>query len=140
MTQRPSGDGNIGNELKELGRQLTAAVKSFATSDEVRSLGQELRDGLRDAAHSVEETLGKVRERDEVQALRTKAVDVAESFKTGEAQREIRAEVTDALRTLNLRLRDLLDRLQPDDAPAPPSDPTPGDDTSYTGSTRKLDS
>lgn len=139
MSERPSGDSNIGNELKELGRQLTTAVKSFATSDEVRSLGQELRDGLRDAAHSVEETMGKVRERDEVQALRAKAADVAESFRTGDAQREIRSEVTDALRALNLRLRDLLERLQTDDTPPTPDNATPSDE-SYTGATRKLDS
>ena len=137
MSQRPSGDSNIGNELKELGQQLTAAVKSFATSDEVRALGQELRDGLRDAAHTVEETLGKVRENDEVQKLRTKAANVAESFRTGDAQREIREEVTDALRALNLRLRDLLERIQPDDQPTTPGNTT--DDDPYTGATRKLD-
>lgn len=140
MTQRSNGESNIGAELKELGRQLTEAVKSIATSDEVRTMGQELRDGFREAAHNVEEALGKVRERDEVQRLRAKASDVAESFRTGDAQREIRTEVTDALRALNLRLHELLERLQPDTPTNQPGANTTPTDESYTGATRKLDS
>lgn len=143
MTDHKPNESNIAAELKEIGRQLTETVKAVATSEQVRTLGAELRDGFREAAQNVEETLSKLRERDEVQRLRVRANDVAESFRTGEAQREIREEVSDALRALNLRLGELLERVQPKDSPSgPPNDtshPAAGStEESYTGETRRL--
>lgn len=143
MPDHKPGENNLGAELKELGRQLTEAVKAVATSDEVRSMGNELRDGFREAAHTVEETLSKVRERDEVQRLRERAANVADAFRTGEAQREIRTEVAEALHALNTRLRDLLSRFESSDASqgtTPDASTSSSEDTGYTGTTRRLDS
>jgi uncharacterized coiled-coil DUF342 family protein len=146
MTERNPNESKIVDELKELGRQLTATVKAVAGSEQVRSLGQELREGLREATQSVDETLDKVREREEVQRLRARASDVVESFKTGEAQRDIREEVGAAIQALNVRLRDLVAQLQgePDNggAQTPPdvAQTPPATDETYTGETRRLDS
>lgn len=144
MTERMPDQTTIVDELKELGRQFTATIKAVAGGDQVRSLGHELKDGLREAAENVQNAWEQVREHDEVQRLQTRASDVAESFKTGEAQQEIREEIGDALRALNLRLRTLVERLQPTTNGAP--DPPPQTmaiittDTAYTGATSKLDS
>lgn len=146
MSYNKPEQNNIVEELKELGRQLTATVRAVAGSDQVRSLGHELKDGLRDAAQNVEEAWEKVREHDEVQRLQAKAADVAGSFKSGQAQQEIREEVADAIHALNLRLSQLLERLQPTNlpqdssgAPTQQTPPASGQDQSYTGETRRLD-
>ena len=145
MSYNKPEQNNIVEELKELGRQLTATVRVVAGSDQVRSLGHELKDGLREAAQNVEEAWEKVRDHDEVQKLQSKAADVAGSFKSGQAQQEIREEVTDAIHALNLRLSQLLQRLQqtnlPQDSSDSPTQQTPpasGQDQSYTGETRRL--
>lgn len=146
MSYRNPDQSNIVEELKELGRQLTATMRAVAGSEQVRSLGNDLKDGLREAAQNVEEAWDKVRERDEVQRIQAKAVDVAESFKTGEAQQEIRQEVADAIHALNLRLSQLLERLQPTNLPQDSNDPAAqqppsasGQDQGYTGETRRFD-
>jgi ElaB/YqjD/DUF883 family membrane-anchored ribosome-binding protein len=146
MIERKPDQTNIVDELKEFGRQLTVTIKAIATSEQVRSLGHELKDGLREAAENVEEVWNKLRERDEMQRLQAKAADVAESFKTGEAQQEIREEIGEALHALNVRLSALVERLQP--AANGASDAYVQQEVgaattledSYTGTTRKLDS
>lgn len=144
MSERKPDQSNIVDELKELGRQLTATMRAVAGSEQVRSLGNEIKDGLREAAQSVEEAWDKVRERDEVQKLQAKAADVAESFKTGEAQQEIREEVAEAIHALNVRLSQLLERLQPTSLPqnnggtTAQHPPASGEDQGYTGETRRL--
>ncbi|HEY0604294.1 MAG TPA: hypothetical protein VGD58_15345 [Herpetosiphonaceae bacterium] len=146
MTERTPDQTSIGEELKELGRQLTVTIKAVAGSEQVRSLGSELKDGLREVAQNVEDAWEKVRERDEIQRLQARASDVAESFKTGEAQQEIREEIGDALRALNARLSTLVARLQPPtngatDTPVTPTTAiTTTTDVAYTGATQKLES
>jgi len=136
--RRPDGSG-LGDELRELGRTLTEAVKTVASSDEVRKLGTELRDGFRDVARNFDDALDRINERDEVQRVRQQAANVAQSFKTGDAQREISDTVGDALHTLNLRLKELLDRLQPPDGGSPPPAGSTPQEGGYTGQTRRLD-
>lgn len=146
MSEHRPDQSSIVDELKQLGRQLTATMKVVASSDEVRSLGHEFKDGLRDAAQNVEEAWEKVRERDEVQRLQARAADVAQAFKTGTAQQEIREEIGEALHALNVRLSQLVARLQAtSDDPATPATPATNDaatptDEPYTGSTKRLDS
>lgn len=135
-------NGGIAEELKELGRQLTTAVKAVATSDEVRGLGLEIRDGLKTLTNEVDEAFDRVRERDEVQRVKQQAGSVVESFKRGEAQQEIRDELRDALHALNLRLQTLLERFQapPETPPNPPTNiPIERADEPATGPTRRLD-
>jgi cell division protein ZapA (FtsZ GTPase activity inhibitor) len=135
-------NGGIADELKELGRQLTTAVKTVATSDEVRGVGQEIRDGLKNIAREVDEAFDRVREREEVQRVKMQAGNVVESFKTGEATQEIREELSDALRALNLRLQALMERFQnrADTPVEPPTNvPIEQDDEPATGPTRRLD-
>lgn len=139
MTERKPDQSTIADEFKELARQLTATIKAVAGSEHVRSLGNELRDGMKDAAREVEETVAKLRNSDDVQRLRSRAANVADSFKTGAAQREIREEVAEALHALNERLNALRARLEPDRAsPAAGQTPAPDADEPYTGQTRKL--
>ncbi len=134
-------NGGIADELKELGRQLTAAIKAVATSEEVRGVGQEIRDGLKNIAREVDEAFDRVREREEVQRVKAQAGNVVESFKSGEATQEIREELRDALHALNLRLQALLDRFQRADTPAEPPANVPIErvDEPATGPTRRLD-
>ncbi len=144
MTQQPPSEPSLADELRELGRQLTATVKAVAQSEHVRTLGHELRDGLRDAAQDVENTVATLSRRDEVQQLRARAVDVAESFRSGDAQRDIRDEVADALRALNTRLGELVTRLDSPTGTVPtPTSPAASQPSTtaeaYTGTTQKLD-
>ncbi len=135
-------NGGVAEELKELGRQLTNAVKTVATSEEVRGVGQEIRDGLKNIAREVDEAFDRVREREEVQRVKTQAGNVVESFKTGEAQQEIREELSDALHALNLRLQALMERFQNRaDMPVEPPANVPIEpiDKPATGPTRRLD-
>lgn len=144
MIERKPEQTNIVNELKEFGRQLTVTIKAIATSEQVRSLGHEIKDGLREAAENVEEAWNKMRERDEMQKLQAKAADVAESFKTGEVQQEIREEIADALHALNVRLSALVERLQPTTSGTTNTylqkEVGAAPEVSYTGATEKLDS
>lgn len=144
MIERKPEQTRIVDELKEFGRQLTVTIKAIATSEKVRSLGHELKDGLREAAENVEEAWNKVRERDEMQKLQAKAANVAESFKAGEVQQEIREEIADALHALNVRLSALVERLQPTTNGAAEAymqhEVGAALEISYTGATEKLDS
>ena len=144
MTQQAPTEPSLADELRELGRQLTATVKAVAQSEQVRTLGHELRDGLRDAAQDVENTVATLGHRDEVQQLRARAADVAESFRSGDAQRDIRDEVADALRALNTRLGALVTRLDSPTGTVPtPTSPAATQSSTtaeaYTGTTQKLD-
>lgn len=140
-------NGGIADELKELGRQLTAAVKAVATSEEIRSVGQEIREGVKQIAREVDEAFDRLREREELQRVKQQAGTVVGSIKSGEATQELREEIRDALHALNLRLQALLERLQPrsETPPTPPSTSIPierADEPETgpaTGETRRLD-
>lgn len=112
MTEHTPDQHGIVDELKQLGYQLTATLKAVATSDQVRALGHELKDGLRDAAQNVEGAWDTVRERDDIQRLQARAAEVAGSFKSGVEHYEIREELGAALHALNVRLAQLLERVQ----------------------------
>ena len=137
MEERKPETG-IAAELKELGLQFAATAKAVLTSEQVRSLGYELRDGLREAMEAVEHAIEKVGEREEVQRLRERAGDVADSLRSGAAQHELGKEFADAMHALSARLQALRTRL---DTPAlPPEEHLPAVvSPPYVGETRKLE-
>ncbi len=110
--QKRVDPSRIAEELRELGRQLTEAVRSVAGSEEAQKLRQELAEGLRTIAKEVEEVTEKVREREETQKLREQAKHLSESVKSGEATKKLREELADALSALNKQLSHLVERLR----------------------------
>jgi chromosome segregation ATPase len=124
MSEPTKQDRPVAEELKELGRQIASAVRSVASSGDVRQLGSEVRDGLNAMVAEVDAMLAKLREREEMQQVRAKAERVADSFRTGEAQREVRSELAAALRTLNEQLSKLSERLEPKEGVAQTADAT----------------
>jgi hypothetical protein len=106
----------LGEEFRELGRQLMRAFRSVADSDELRNLSNEVVDSLRDIGEEVQETFQRTRQKEEVKAVGERAKRVGQAVSSGASARELTTELqsglSQALRSLNNELNKVIDQIQ----------------------------
>jgi hypothetical protein len=106
----------LGEEFRELGRQLMRAFRSVADSDELRNLGNEVVESLRDIGEEVQETFQRTRQKEEVKAVSERAKRVGQAVSSGASARELTGELqsglSQALRSLNNELNKVIDQIQ----------------------------
>ena len=111
-----SNHGSLGEEIKTFGRNLIAAFREVAYSDEVSNLGTEIVDSLRDIGQDMQKTFERAKEKEEVKAVSEQALRVKESVSANinstEIGHELQSGLTNALRTLNSELNKLIDQIQ----------------------------
>lgn len=106
----------LSEEFREFGRNLIRALRSVATSDELRNLGNEIVESLRDIGEEVQETVERTREKEEVRAVGDQARRVSQAVSSGIPARELASDMqtnlSQALRSLNGELNKLVDQIQ----------------------------
>jgi len=120
---------SLSEEIKALGKQLAVTAKAFIASEEMQSAKKELSNAFKEVTSELEDAVAKARERDEVQQWQEKAAEVTESWKQGVLQKNIRAEMITALRSVNEQLRGLSMSLQKKAGTKSPEPATPPDAT-----------
>lgn len=108
--------GSLGEEFKVFGSNLLTAVRSVAQSEEVRQLGSQIVDSLRDIGEEIQETVQQAKEKDEVKAVSEQAKRVSNSVganvREGSITHELQTSLSKALHTLNTELNKIIDQIQ----------------------------
>ncbi|MGB0387459.1 MAG: hypothetical protein ACPGWR_21790 [Ardenticatenaceae bacterium] len=114
--QTEPGGESLGQEIREFGRNLIGAFRSVAHSDELRHLGNEIVESLRDIGQDIQETFERTKEKEEVKTVSEQAKRMTESvsanIRSGEMGNELQSGLTNALRTLNTELNKIIDQIQ----------------------------
>ncbi len=107
-----AAEGDLGAEFKEFGRQLLRAVRSVAESEELRRLGHEITESLKDIGEEVQQTLEQTRSRDDVKAVGEQARRVTQALAPKDVAGEVQSGLSQALRSLNSELNKVIDQIQ----------------------------
>src|SRR4030042_2982447 len=115
--ENKSPNEDIGEQLKELGKNLREALVTAWESEERRKLQQEIEVGLANLRDSLNEAAKDFSGSDTGQNLKEDVQDLRERWRSGEVGSKVRTEITEALRTVNDELQKAT-RKNP-----PPTDP-----------------
>ena len=103
--ENKSPEGDIGDQLNELGKNLRDALRTAWESDERRKLQQDIEVGLANLRDSLNQAATDFSSSQTGQTLKEDVKDLNERWKTGDVGSKIRTEITDALRTVNQELQ-----------------------------------
>ena len=112
-------EGDIGEQLNELGKNLRDALRTAWESDERRKLQQDIEIGLVNLRDSLNQASNEFTTSQTGQTLKADVKNLNERWKTGEVGSKVRTEIADALRTVNEELQKTV-RKNP---PTPPEKP-----------------
>ncbi|MDQ4079035.1 MAG: hypothetical protein M3220_22680 [Chloroflexota bacterium] len=104
--------GKLGEEFKEFGNQLMRAVRAVADSEELRRLGNEITDSLKDIGEEIQETYEQTRRKEEVRAVGEQAKRVTRALTGREGAGDLQSSLSQALRSLNSELNKVIDQIQ----------------------------
>lgn len=100
-----SAPNEILDELREMGKNLSEALKSAWDSEERKKLQKEIEDGLSEVSSSLSQAARDFKESSAGQTLKSDVADFQERLRTGEVESKVRSEIVDALRIVNNELR-----------------------------------
>lgn len=106
----PAGD--LGEELKRLGKQLSEAAKAVWESEASRNLQKQISEGLTELAQQLDTVAKKIVASEEARKLREQAGRVVESAKQADIGDEVRRGLLTGLQELNAQLEKLIIRLR----------------------------
>jgi hypothetical protein len=115
--ENKSPEGDIGDQLNELGKNLRDALRTAWESDERRKLQQDIEVGLANLRDSLNQAATDFSNSQTGQTLKEDVKDLNERWKTGEVGSKVRTEIADALRTVNQELQKATHK-----DPPPPAD------------------
>ncbi|MGH2543500.1 MAG: hypothetical protein ACRDIB_11905 [Ardenticatenaceae bacterium] len=107
-----STEAGLGEEFKEFGRQLMRAIRAVADSDELRNLGHEIVESMRDIGEDIQETFEQARSKEEVQKVGEQAKRVTQVITSREAASDLQTSLSQALHSLNDELNKIIDQVQ----------------------------
>lgn len=142
--QKKDQDGfleDLGEELREMGRQLQDAVATAVTSDRARSIQRDLTTGLRELGSQVKQGLQTIKEDPRLHEFAERGQNAIGEVQENPQVKELQDAVTRGLAQLNEQLSTLVTRMR-DELNNPPAGPTQVNierDESTTGDTTKLD-
>jgi len=99
----PAND--ILTELRELGKNLQALLRSSWESEERKKVQSELQVGLNDLGKSLSQAASEFSESPTGQTLKADLADLQERIRSGEVETKVRSEVLGALRAANEGLK-----------------------------------
>ena len=103
--ENKSPNENIGEQLNELGKNLREALRAAWESEERVKLQQEIEEGLANLRDSLNQAAKDFTNSPTGQNLKEDVKDIHDRWQTGEVGTKVRAEITEALRTVNQELQ-----------------------------------
>ena len=98
-------EGELSDELRELGRNLKSAAKAAWESEESRRLQQELRSGMAALEAGLREAGNEINTGETGQRLRQDVHNFQERVRSGQVETQLRSDLLSALRTVNAELK-----------------------------------
>jgi succinate dehydrogenase/fumarate reductase flavoprotein subunit len=105
MTENPSPEENLGEEFRQLGKNLAEVLRGAWESPERKKLQQEIANGLSDLSDLMRTEAEHIRESPTGQRMKADAEELRERIRTGEVESKVRQDLLAALRLINDQLR-----------------------------------
>jgi len=127
VAEEEKGESNstlgIAGELRELGRQLSAVLRSAWESEERKELKREISEGLQSLGDQLEEAAQTARDSEALKGIHSDVRRAVETAREGEAIQNLREGLAGGLRALNREIGDFSSSLEAKEE-AEPVDPT----------------
>jgi hypothetical protein len=109
---------NLADELRELGTQLTNAIRAARESKQAKDLEQQIASALRDAEAQIKQAVESARASDEWKSAHAQIKETAQKVKDSSAGEDIQRGIAKALRALNAEIGKAVEKLEtPEDHP-----------------------
>jgi hypothetical protein len=95
----------LADELRALGQNLQAALKSAWESEERKKLKSEIETGLNDLTRTLSQAAKEFNESPTGQTLKADVEDFQQRLRAGELEQKVRGELLGALRSVNNELQ-----------------------------------
>jgi len=121
MSDNPQPESEtIADELRQLGQNLKEALRSAWESQERQKLQQEIQDGLSELGDTLSQAAQDFSSSRTGQALKEDLTDFQERWRTGDVENKVRNEIMGALKTVNQELKKATHPQSPPDEPGNP--------------------
>jgi hypothetical protein len=121
MSEQPQKEGNdIADELRQLGNNIKEALRSAWESQERQKLQQEVQDGLAELGTFLNQAADDLKNTQTGQTIKADIDDLRERMRTGEVENKVRSEILEALQTANRELKRVTQSKRPPDNPNTP--------------------
>jgi uncharacterized membrane protein YccC len=115
----PNDTDTVTEELRQLGQNLKEALRSAWDSQERQKLQQEIETGLNELGATLSQAVQDFTSSPKGQTLKADLDDFQERLRTGEVESKVRGEILAALKTVNRELQRLAQVKQPPEEPNP---------------------
>ncbi|MCS6888976.1 hypothetical protein [Chloroflexus sp.] len=126
--QKPDQTPDLGAELRELGQQIEAALRTALESERARQLQQELLNGLRTVGEQVQSAVKVIAENPRVQELAERGQQTLHQLQQSQAAHDLQQTLAQGIAQLNAQLAEFIKRMQ-----------SPAGGEPATGETTRLD-
>ena len=110
---------SISDELRELGRQLSAALKTAWESEERKDLEREISEGLKALGDQIEDAVQTARDSEAIKGMKSDVKRAVETAREGEVIKNLREGLVDGLQALNREIEDFSSSLGTKEEAAP---------------------
>lgn len=118
MSDNPQPESeNITDELRQLGQNLKEALRGAWESQERQKLQQEIQDGLSELGDTLSKAAQDFSSSRTGEAIKADLSDFQERWRTGEVEGKVRSEILEALKLVNRELKKATQPAHPPDEP-----------------------
>ncbi len=110
--RQPDQSPDLGAELRELGQQIEAALRSALESERARQLQQELLSGLRTLGEQVQAATKAIAEHPRLHELAERGQQTLHQLQQSQAAQELQQTVARGIAQLNEQLAEFIKRMQ----------------------------
>lgn len=126
MTENPSSqstqNADLGDELRELGRQLQTAVQSVLSSEQAKTIQNNIASGVREISSQIQVAVQNVKNDPRVQEATEKGVQTVNQIRETPPIKDLQDVLARGVSELNTQLKDFIQKME---SQAPASSSTP---------------
>jgi len=110
MSDNPRPEGNLEDELQDLGKNLVAAIRAAWDTPERKRAQEELITGLNGLGSTLKQEADNFASSPAGQQIKSGVEQVGERLRSAETQEKVRQELLNALKAANTELQKVIDR------------------------------
>jgi hypothetical protein len=125
MSENPIPDESLGDEFKNLGKNLSDLLRTAWDNPERKRVQQEIETSLNDLGNLIKREAESFSESPTGQRLKSDVEELGERVRSAETREKVRKEVLDIMKNANAELQKIIDRWSAPSAAADTGDEPP---------------
>jgi methyl-accepting chemotaxis protein len=117
MTEDQKPSSSLKDEFEQLGTNIRDALQGAWGSEERKHLSEEIQKGLSEIGNALTKVADDLQQNETVQKVSSEVDEFAEQVRSGEVASKLRAEIVEALQSLNRELEGWIQRWNTENDP-----------------------